>query len=55
MRKSLTILVFTEIQIKTIMSYHILIRMSKKYLITLIFVKDVEQMELSSIAGGYIK
>lgn len=42
--------------IKTIMSDHILIRITKKkYLTPPIFVKGVEQIKLSSTAGRHIK
>ena len=53
-KESSTILIITEMQIKTAMR-HILTRMTKKILTTLIFVKHGEQTKLSSFVGGHTK
>lgn len=52
MRKKISTLVITEMQIKTVMRH--ILRRTKKILTT-IFVKHVDQIELSSFVGGHIK
>lgn len=54
MKKCSTVLVITEIQLKTTMTYLILSRMTKIKNTTSSFVKNVDQLASSSTASGHV-